>query len=544
MNDGLGEDSSLACLLDMDALRKFSEMMLEAVFIVINGGIAYCNKAGTELTGVKNSAEIKGRIIKEFIHPDYLEDFTKTRDTFIKKGEEGFRIETRIVRVDGVEVDIEASAKEFWKNGKHVTCVIIKNITDNKRTKKLLNTSEEKYKALIGMLPDSVILRDDEKILYANMAAIQTLGCERLEDVVGRGIMEFVTPYPIGKVTEDNFKHEISKKKYIPFREIQYIRKSDGAVLMTETAVKSIPNQEEPIYMVVVRDLSERKRNEELKKDIEEQTRKLGEAVEYERLRTEFFANLSHEFRTPLNVILSALQLSRKVLKELPLADNREKIIKCHDLVQQNCYRLIRMVNNLIDITSIDTGFLNIIPEKCDIVSIVEDITLSVKSYIENKGICLTFDTDEEEIYMLCDQEKIERIMLNLLSNALKFTDPGGSITVSVKKMDKVVFISIKDTGIGILEDKKPLVFERFWRVDKSLSRNNEGSGIGLALVKSLVEMHGGNIRLNSVYKEGSEFIIELPITNAPENKIVNRSSFFKTDNLEKISIEFSDIYF
>jgi len=174
----------------------------------------------------------------------------------------------------------------------------------------------------------------------------------------------------------------------------------------------------------------------------------------------------------------------------------------------------------------------------------VEDITLSVAEYIENKGLSLIFDTEIEELVMACDPDKIERIILNLISNAVKFTEPGGTILVNIKQGIKTIIISVNDTGIGISKNKQKIIFQRFVQVDKSLARKHEGSGIGLSLVKSLVKMHKGAITVESESNKGSEFIIELPIYLVDDKKSKgNTKDYILEGNVEKIKIEFSDIY-
>jgi signal transduction histidine kinase len=213
--------------------------------------------------------------------------------------------------------------------------------------------------------------------------------------------------------------------------------------------------------------------------------------------------------------------------------------------LKQNCYRLLRLINNLIDITKIDSGFMNINLRNCNIVSTVEDITLSVVDYVENKGINLIFDTEVEEKIMAIDPDKIERIILNLLSNAIKFTDSGANITVTIYDRGDNIIISVKDTGCGMPEDKLHTIFERFAQVDKLTARANKGSGIGLSLVKSLVEMHNGTISVESKVGEGSEFLITLPVNVNPDE--TDMQDFINTciqpSHVESINIEFSDIY-
>ncbi|MDP4146288.1 MAG: sensor histidine kinase [Bacillota bacterium] len=255
----------------------------------------------------------------------------------------------------------------------------------------------------------------------------------------------------------------------------------------------------------------------------------------------EFFSNISHELRTPLNIILSTIQLL-----DLFKSDGTIKIVgrdtdNYFKIMKQNCYRLIRLVNNLIDITKIDSGYLKPRFQNHDIVMVVEDITQSVADYIKSRGIDIIFDTDVEEKTIACDPEIIERIMLNLLSNAVKFSKPGASILVDVHDEEENVLISVKDTGIGIEKDKIDMIFERFVQVDKSFTRNHEGSGIGLSLVKSLVEILGGTITVESEYGKGSMFKILLP-TNLKEEDRMEEPEIHAV-HVEKVNIEFSDIY-
>jgi signal transduction histidine kinase len=278
--------------------------------------------------------------------------------------------------------------------------------------------------------------------------------------------------------------------------------------------------------------------------ELKQRTKELYETVEYEKLRGAFFANISHELRTPLTVIFSAEQMMDLILKSEYYQNKNQDIKQYTEVIKQNCYRLIRLVANLIDITKIDAGYFNVVLENCDIIKVVEDITLSVAAYIEQRDINLIFDTEIEELTIACDPDKIERIMLNLLSNAIKFTPKGGTIYVNIYEKADGICIHVKDTGIGIPENMRHSIFERFVQVDKTISRNREGSGIGLSLVKSLVDMHGGNINLISEEGKGSEFIIELPKRIVEGNTETSESNFINENkNVEKINIEFSDIY-
>lgn len=274
---------------------------------------------------------------------------------------------------------------------------------------------------------------------------------------------------------------------------------------------------------------------------------KMAEAIEqYDKLKTQFFSNLSHELKTPLNVIYATSQLLSTQYDKLDFDEYKAEVKKYMQITKQNCYRLLRLISNLIDITRYDSGYLKLELSNCNIVYLVEEITISVAKYAESNGIDIVFDTEIEEKIIACDHDFIERITLNLLSNAIKFTNKDGNIFVNVYDKQDSIVISIKDTGIGIPDDKLDVIFERFGQVDTSLSRNNEGSGIGLSLVKALVEAHKGTISVKSKLYEGTEFIIKLPANILEEKKegITSNNPVISSNNIvERVNIELSDIY-
>lgn len=284
----------------------------------------------------------------------------------------------------------------------------------------------------------------------------------------------------------------------------------------------------------------------EFKKIINENQQIISETLELEKLRTEFFANISHELRTPLNIILGTIQLNGMMIQDEEKPIDKRKIINNINIEKQNCFRLIRLINNLIDSTKLDSSNLDINMINCNIVNLVEDITQSVAQYINNNNLTLIFDTDIEEKIVACDLDKIERIMLNLLSNSIKFTELGGRIFVNIIDGDEFITITVEDNGIGIPKEKLNIIFDRFRQVDKSFTREYEGSGIGLSLVKSLVEMQDGTISVDSEYGVGTKFTIRFPVRVLDnEDGEVKISLVNNTINncVERIKIEFSDIY-
>jgi signal transduction histidine kinase len=274
-----------------------------------------------------------------------------------------------------------------------------------------------------------------------------------------------------------------------------------------------------------------------------ENKRLLEEAMEYDKLKSEFITNISHELRTPVNVIMGALQLIELKDSTFKTPASNENADKYFKIMKQNCYRLVRLTNNLIDITKIEAGFSEIELRNHNIVQVIEDITLSVAEYVKSRDLELQFDTDIEEKIMAVDADKLERVMLNLLSNAVKFCKAGDKIYVNLQNGNENVKIIVKDTGIGIPEDKQHIIFERFRQVDSSLSRHHEGSGIGLSLVKRLVELHEGKISVRSSPGEGTEFSIELPVKKIHEEVFLPPTPNASQEGVQKMIMEFSDIY-
>ncbi|WP_072722996.1 sensor histidine kinase [Tepidibacter thalassicus] len=401
---------------------------------------------------------------------------------------------------------------------------------------KRLAESEESYKKLVTLCPDGIFVHQKGKVVFANDAAIKILGEKNDTNIINKNFLEFIQGD--SKKTIQNVIYMLEKFKITTPTFEEKIVKSNGEIIDIEMTMNVIHYKEKTAILTIIRDISQRKEREEEKQKI------LREKLKYEQLKTEFFANISHEIRTPLNILLGTIQLINKVSENDDIYTQYQYYNKYSHIMTQNCYRLLKLINNLIDITKIDAGFFRMNFKKYNIVQVVEDITMSVVEYVKSKNINIIFDTDIEEKVILCDADKIERVILNLLSNSIKFTKSGGSIFVNIYDKNDVICISVRDTGIGIPKEEQKTIFERFRQVHPLLNREREGSGIGLSLVKSIVESHGGNIYLNSEYGKGSEFIIEIPSNLNPEDKSVLVGEISSNeDKIEKINIEFSDIY-
>ena len=252
-------------------------------------------------------------------------------------------------------------------------------------------------------------------------------------------------------------------------------------------------------------------RTNKLRKEMEKNEQLFKKVLSLEQNKNNYFVNLSHELRTPLNVLSSINQL----IKEFTKKDNfitPEKLSYYMGIMDRNCSRLLSLINNLIDHTKIENNSYIINKKDEDIVYLVEETVLDMKDYIEEKGLELIFDTDVEEKVIRCDKVDIERCIINLVGNAVKFTPEGGLIEVLLQDLDDKVKIIVKDNGIGISEENQKVIFDRFNQVVDESSEQKGGSGLGLTITKQFITLHNGEIYVESEVGVGSEFIIILPV--------------------------------
>ena len=247
-------------------------------------------------------------------------------------------------------------------------------------------------------------------------------------------------------------------------------------------------------------------------KELEEQMIKNEELynnnIKIEENKNKYLVNLSHELRTPLNVISSTNQLLLELSKKDTIKS--DKLAYYIDISERNCNRLLNLVNNILDNTKLQSKMYTLNLKEVDIIYLVEETSLTLIDYIKSKSIELIIDPEVEEKVILCDDYEIERCIVNLVSNAAKFTPEGGNITITIKDLDDKVMISVLDTGVGIEEKYHKTIFDRFNQVDNDESKG--GSGLGLSITSKIVELHKGEIYVESKVGEGSNFVIILPV--------------------------------
>ncbi|WP_097027681.1 sensor histidine kinase [Clostridium peptidivorans] len=394
------------------------------------------------------------------------------------------------------------------------------------------------YDILFENSQNAIIVHADGKILYGNESAARLLGYENPLELNDKSIYNYCLQNDMLS-TKEKYSNIAESKLSRVISEANILNCKGDSIAVRNTSSFFVYEGKASV-MTFLLDITSEKQIETLKNDVEKNLKLLNESREFNILVTEFFTNMSHEFKTPVNVISVAIQTMNMYLENFSTS-NIGKFKSYLKIVKQNCFRMTRLINNLMDITKVDSGFIKINKKNGNIVSVIEDITQSVASYIKSKDIELIFDTNVEEKIMAFDHDKIERVILNLLSNAFKYTNSNGHIYVDLEDKGENVVITVKDDGQGIPENMINVIFERLGQVNRSLSRQCEGTGIGLYLVKSFIDIHGGKITVKSDEGKGCEFTIVLPVEVTSDEKYQDKS-FYET-NVEMINIEFSDVY-
>lgn len=411
----------------------------------------------------------------------------------------------------------------------------LNNILSNRNkslieTKSVIEKSERRYANLIESINDGIMIFYFERLSYINNSAKDILNCKVEQEVIGKNFFAMLIELIPKQVIEAEFDIGIEYIDYILLEDKKIYKMGNikGKSIDYEVYLFKIDGRNKIIY---IKDISIVNKNYELRKEY-------TEYLKEEKLKNEFYSNISHELRTPINLIYSALQLNEIYLKD----GNLENINKSNLAIKQNCLRLIRTINNFIDTNKIGEGFIDPIINSMNIVSVVENISLACNKYIELSNSYLTFDSTAEEIYGKCDRDMLERVILNLLSNCIKYGGKNGAISVNIYEEDKWVLIKVTNSGYKIDEEIHPYIFDKFTKINKSLRREKEGSGLGLFLCKALIEIQNGTLELKQNEKNESEFNIKLPKSTREER--TKRASNFAMNPLEeKVDIEFADIY-
>jgi PAS domain S-box-containing protein len=379
-----------------------------------------------------------------------------------------------------------------------------------------LKKSEEKYKTILASIDEGYYelnLKGD--FTFINDAVCEIWGLTR-EELTGMNYRDYMSKETaeraykeFNRVFRTREPGELLDWEIIRGdRERRHLETSVGIILSNSGRGKG--------FRGIVRDITEKKLAEEALKELEMQ-------------KSRFFANISHEIRTPLTLILSPI--------ESVLQDDYEKEVnkKFFKNLQKNAIRLLRLINNLLDFSKLEAGRMSMQVQEVNMVKMIKFYIDTVRPAADTKNIHLIFHSEKDSINLFLDLKKSDKIAMNIFSNALKFTEKGGEISFLIREDETNCYIEIRDTGVGIPYDKLDLIFDRFSQADSTTTRKYEGTGIGLALAKEFVEMHNGNITVESKYIDdypedhGTCFTLIFPkgknhLENRPDVEFIGKS--------------------
>jgi len=390
------------------------------------------------------------------------------------------RLEKVSEELSAAKRDLEQKNEALQKAGSELEQHVKERTAQLAAANKVLGVTQQNMHTVIKNSADGLLIVDDNKIvLFMNPAAEVILG-RKAPDLLGE---PFGLPLTTDKPSE-----------------VQLVA-ADGSVTIAEVQAVRTEWENEPVYMATIRDITLRKKAQQEIEAANEQLRRFND------LKDEFVSMASHELRTPLSIIIGAVKL---VLDQIPgkIVPEQKEVL---ETAMNNLGRLTRIVDALLDISKIESGKIELHKTNIDIRGLIEETVGECRRQAEEKGIRLGFRVPEQPLDLCIDGDKIKQVLMNLISNGLKFTPAGGSIKVECKAEQKEVQLSVSDTGCGIAEQDMPRLFEKFAQFGRKVGPGEKGTGLGLAISRGIVELHKGRIWAKSQQGKGTLFTFALP---------------------------------
>jgi PAS domain S-box-containing protein len=420
---------------------------------------------------------------------------------------------------DGRKLPVEVSSSLVSYAGKTVVMSITRDITKRKKAEEALRRSEDKYSKAFDASPNVLVISRlaDGLIIETNNSWERLFGYSR-EETIGQSSLElglFVNP-----ADRQLAATQLRVQGYVHDFEIE-IRHKSGEVRQAILSLELIEIENEPCMLTIIHDITERKKyekelqtlNTELEQRVAARTEQLVQTnIELEhanRAKDEFLATMSHELRTPLNSILG---LSETLLERRSGSLNAKQK-EFLQTIETSGHHLLELINDVLDLSKIEAGKLDFYPQVVDIDALCRSSLGFVKEQAMRKSITISHQNDGTDTRIYADPRRLKQILVNLLTNAVKFTPEHGQVELQVHTNveDDLIQLSVTDNGIGIAPEDLQRLFQPFVQVDSSLNRQFEGTGLGLALVQKLTDMHGGSVQVESEVGIGSRFTINLP---------------------------------
>lgn len=476
-----------------------------------DGSVDYLNSRWMEYTGLSRE-QIGDWGWKQIIHPDDLEENVQKWQRALKTGE-AHEHKSRLRRVDGEYRWHLGSAVPIRNESGQIVMWVGANtdIHDITLAEMALMDSEIRYRRLFETAKDGILLLDTEsgRITDANPFMSELLGYSH-DHFLGKELWE------IGlfghKAVNESAVRTLQTSGYIRYEHMP-LETNTGKTVEVEVVANAYHEDYHKVIQCNIRDITERSRLETERKRLEIQMREQAVALEdLHRRKDEFLAMLSHELRNPLSPIASALQL-------LGLQKNEDQLQqKARTIIERQVGQLTRLIDDLLEVSRITTGRIHLQQERIALNNIVEHAIETVRPLIVRHLHALTVSLSKEPIWLFADATRLEQVVVNLLTNAAKFTHDSGQIWLTTKQEGNECVLRVRDNGVGIAPEILPNIFDLFTQAERSLDRSQGGLGIGLALVQRIVEMHKGRVEAFSTLGHGTEFVVYLPLMAAATN--------------------------
>jgi PAS domain S-box-containing protein len=404
------------------------------------------------------------------------------------------------------------NARRFPPDSKEPELVLlaVEDITDRRRAEAAMEHSEVRYRRLFQMAKDGILILDADtgKVIDANPFMTSLLGYSH-DEFLGKELWEIGL---FGDINESRAAYrELQEKGYVRYEHLPLENRS-GQKVEVEFVSNVYQENRRHVVQCNVRDITERSRLQRL---TQEQAAALADL---DRRKDEFLAMLSHELRNPLAPILNAALLLRLHSNRNRLRGIENPILQqSATIIERQVGQLTQIVDELLEVSRITTGRIQLRQEPIALGVVVEHAVMAVRSLIDQRKHELELSLPAKAIWVHADAARLEQVVVNLLTNAAKYTDQGGHVWLTVTQEGEQAVLRVRDTGVGIAPEILPRIFDLFTQAERSLDRAQGGLGIGLALVQRLVEMHGGTVAVSSVLEQGSEFVVRLPVVSRPQ---------------------------